>query len=205
MPVVQKVSRVDGPTRESSRIWYPTVPPTLSHLACVMQASGLWGGGRGGQWRYGKNQRLHKRSSSFPVDGEAKMRRDITANKTAGAQRVIQKDATTYDFSTNTPPQACSHLSDATLSATPTALILLGCVQMMLHFPPSPRSMRSSSTNWGTCVVFPHPVSPLRTTTCDHDKAAQARLERAGGWGGGYKRPRTQVPRSNHGKPLMCP
>ncbi len=32
MPVVQKVSRVDGPTRESSRIWYPTVPPTLSHL-----------------------------------------------------------------------------------------------------------------------------------------------------------------------------
>lgn len=59
-----------------------------------------------------------------------------------------------------------SHLSDATLSATPTALILRGCVQIMLHFPPSPLSMRLSRTNWGTCVVFPHPVSPLRTTTC---------------------------------------
>lgn len=41
-------------------------------------------------------------------------------------------------FSARSCPAAGSHLSEATLPATPTALILRGCVQIMLHFPPSP-------------------------------------------------------------------
>ncbi len=100
---------------------------------------------------------------------------------------------TTHDlFTSPSPPtRGFSHLSAATLSATPTALILLGCVQTMLHLPPSPRSMRSSSTNWGTCVVFPHPVSPLRTTTC---KPRASGVSFGGrGWLGGKKRHQSKL------------
>ena len=31
------------------------------------------------------------------------------------------------------------------------------------HSPPRPSRIASSNTNWGTCVVFPHPVAPLTT------------------------------------------
>lgn len=80
--MVQKVSRVDGPTRESSRIWYPTVPPTLSHLMPYVYvhhetAKNHARVGGGGGRRYGKNdQRLQKRSPVLPVDEEAELRRE---------------------------------------------------------------------------------------------------------------------------------
>lgn len=40
-----------------------------------------------------------------------------------------------------------------------------GWVQTTRHTEPSPRLMWSSRMNWVTWVVFPHPVSPLTTTT----------------------------------------
>ena len=39
------------------------------------------------------------------------------------------------------------------------------CSHTMLATAPLPVSMRSSSTNCGTCVVLPHPVSPQTMTT----------------------------------------
>ena len=50
--------------------------------------------------------------------------------------------------------------STATRFAKATAEILRGCVTKILVPNPRPRSRRSSSINWGTCVDFPDPVSP---------------------------------------------
>mmetsp|Transcript_37113 Transcript_37113/g.60472 ORF Transcript_37113/g.60472 Transcript_37113/m.60472 type:complete len:202 (+) Transcript_37113:3743-4348(+) len=66
-----------------------------------------------------------------------------------------------------TTPFGClprfSPRSEATRSATPIALIRLGCVQIILQC--SFRDQASSKINCGTCVVLPQPVSPLTTTT----------------------------------------
>lgn len=52
-----------------------------------------------------------------------------------------------------------------TVPATLMAATLRGCVQMILQVAPRPRMISSSRINWGTCVVFPHPVSPLTIDT----------------------------------------
>lgn len=59
-----------------------------------------------------------------------------------------------------------SPLSVDTLSATVMADILRGWVQIMLQNAPRPDSISDSRMYWGSCVVFPHPVSPEITTTC---------------------------------------
>mmetsp|Transcript_22376 Transcript_22376/g.62038 ORF Transcript_22376/g.62038 Transcript_22376/m.62038 type:complete len:223 (-) Transcript_22376:239-907(-) len=62
------------------------------------------------------------------------------------------------------------------------ALIRRGWVQTMLQAFPRPASTSASSTNCGSWVVFPQPVSPDTTTTCDPARAARKAsfLEKAG-------------------------
>lgn len=48
---------------------------------------------------------------------------------------------------------------------TEMALMRRGWVQTTRQMEPNPRLMWSSRMNWVTWVVFPHPVSPLTTTT----------------------------------------
>ena len=51
-----------------------------------------------------------------------------------------------------------------------------GCVHTMLHPPPCPRSMASSSKNCGACVVFPQPSLHTRQPrrACVIDREARA-------------------------------
>ena len=53
--------------------------------------------------------------------------------------------------------------SAATRSATDMAEIRRGCAMIILHA--MPLDAASSKQNWGTCVVFPDPVSPSTTVT----------------------------------------
>lgn len=58
-----------------------------------------------------------------------------------------------------------SHLSVATRVATDKAEIRRGCVHMILQSFLHPVSIAPSRINWGSCVVFPQPLSPETTTT----------------------------------------
>ena len=63
-----------------------------------------------------------------------------------------------------TSPPTLAPRSAATRSATPMAEMRRGCVHTM--DASTPAASAASSTNCGTCVVLPQPVSPEITTTC---------------------------------------
>ena len=64
-------------------------------------------------------------------------------------------------LSPSASPRSC-----ATRAATLTAETLRGCVHTTFVVDASPAASARSRTNRGSCVVFPHPVSPETTRTC---------------------------------------
>mmetsp|Transcript_254 Transcript_254/g.954 ORF Transcript_254/g.954 Transcript_254/m.954 type:complete len:271 (+) Transcript_254:1944-2756(+) len=81
--------------------------------------------------------------------------------KSSLVSEVVDASSLTW-YPTRDPlwPGGGSSRSEATLSATLTAAILLGCVHTTKASSPFSSLIRLSRMNWGTWVVFPDPVSP---------------------------------------------